>query len=249
VDATAYFTRLVQRLVTALSAPTEEGSLYEVDMQLRPSGRAGPVVVRFDAFQSYYAEKAWTWELMALTRARVVSAGDRFRREIETEISQTLTRPRDVSEAAADVADMRARIEQAKPASAPWSVKYVRGGLVDIEFICQFLQLAHASRAQDILSANTRSAFRKIWRAGLIKPADAERLIHAAELMLNLQQITRLCVEGEFDVEAATPGLRDLLLRSYPADDFDALTALLVCRQGEVRALFDQLIAKQAARR
>ena len=68
-----YFNRLTQRLITAISAPTPEGMLYEVDMRLRPSGNAGPVATSLEGFAAYQKDKAWTWEHMALTRARIVS--------------------------------------------------------------------------------------------------------------------------------------------------------------------------------
>jgi glutamate-ammonia-ligase adenylyltransferase len=142
---TEYFARLVRRLITALSAATEEGGLYEVDMQLRPSGAAGPAAVTFEAFRQYYEKDAWTWELMALTKARIVGPAGRLGAKIEAEIDAVLRRPRAREKVAQDVNDMRARLLQAKPAATPWDVKNAHGGLTDIAFICQFLALISAS--------------------------------------------------------------------------------------------------------
>jgi len=153
-----------------------------------------------------------------------------------------LTRPRDRARLTRDVADMREKLAAAKPARSPWAVKYVRGGLVDIEFICQHLQLAHASDEPDILSPTTGVALRRMQLAGLLPADDAETLIGASNLMLSLQQVMRLCVEGDFDAAAATPGLRDLLLRASPAASLEDLEALLAARQREALAIFNRSI-------
>src|SRR5690606_13324430 len=100
-----YYTRVTQRLISALSAPTEEGSLYEIDTKLRPSGSKGPVAVRLSSFERYYAEEAWTWELQALTRMRPV-AGDAGLRERVTQIARaTLAEPRERAKVFAEVAE------------------------------------------------------------------------------------------------------------------------------------------------
>ena len=110
--AAAYYARLTQRLITALSAPTAQGLLYEVDFRLRPSGSKGPLAVSLRAFEDYHAHEAWTWEHMALTRARVVAGPGDFSAAAETAIRAALTRPRDAEKLAADVRDMRARLER-----------------------------------------------------------------------------------------------------------------------------------------
>jgi glutamine synthetase adenylyltransferase len=119
--------------------------LYDVDMRLRPSGRAGPVASRIDAFADYQEREAWTWEHMALTRARVISASPAFRKKIEDIIRSVLTRPRDPAGTAGDVADMRRAIALEKGEDDIWDLKLAAGGLVDIDFIAQYLQLAHAA--------------------------------------------------------------------------------------------------------
>ena len=103
-----YFARLTQRLISALTAQTNYGALYQVDMRLRPSGRSGPLATQIDAFASYQETEAWTWEHMALTRARVVSASPAFTARVEEVIRTCLARPRDAALVAADVVEMRA---------------------------------------------------------------------------------------------------------------------------------------------
>ena len=130
-----YYARLVRRLVTALSAATEEGALYDVDMQLRPSGGAGPTAVSLAAFRRYYEEDAWTWEVMALTKARVITQKTPLAEVAARDIDAILTRRRPPQKVAADVAEMRERLAQAKPSSDIWNVKHVRGGQTDLAFL------------------------------------------------------------------------------------------------------------------
>ena len=124
-------------------------------MRLRPSGRAGPLASRLDSFAQYQETDAWTWEHMALTRARVISSSPEFRREIEDIIRKVLTRPRNAALVAIDVADMRRAIALEKGENDIWDLKYAAGGLVDIDFIAQYLQLVHAANRPEILDVST----------------------------------------------------------------------------------------------
>ena len=150
-----YFARFTQRLISAFTTRTNYGVLYEIDMRLRPSGRAGPLASRLDSFAEYQDHEAWTWEHMALTRARVISASPEFRAKIEAIIREILTRPRDTSVIARDVVEMRHAIAQEKGEDDIWDLKYAAGGLIDIDFIAQYLQLVHAAAMPDILSVGT----------------------------------------------------------------------------------------------
>lgn len=246
VFASQYYARVCQQLISALTAPTAEGKLYEVDLRLRPSGNSGPVATHLESFVSYQATEAWTWEHMALTRARMLWGPDELREKISAAIAGTLRRPRDTGKTAFDVADMRARIERELPSANPWELKYVRGGLIDIEFICQYLQLVHAHAHPGILHHHTRTAFTRIAQARLLSPSQADTLISAIDLNLNLTQIIRICVEGVFKPEEATSGLKALLARAGNAPDFPALEAQLRESQAEVRELFEAVIAAAA---
>lgn len=247
IFASQYYARVCQQLISALTAPTSEGKLYEVDMRLRPSGNSGPVATHFQSFTEYQKNEAWTWEHMALTRARVLSGPDELKTRTEAAIRETLMRPRDLGKTAFDVADMRARIEREYPSKNLWELKYVRGGLVDIEFICQFLQLAHAHEHPGILKTHTRAALQAMADAGIVSSADADILLSAVDLTLNLTQAIRICVEGVFKPEEATPGLKALLARAGNAPDFSALEAQLRESQAEVHDAFERLITSVAA--
>ncbi len=237
-----YYTRLTQRLISAFTSPTAEGILYPVDMRLRPSGQKGPVATQLSSFIHYQESEAWTWEHLALTRARVVSGPPALRAKVENAIRHVLLAPRDRAKTAADVRDMRRRIEKEKGTDDPWELKQVRGGLVDLEFIAQYLQLVHGHTHPEVLSQTTVTALASLGQAGLIDPSAADVLLPAARLLNNLTQVLRLCVDGPFEPAKATDGLKALLARAGEAPDFRHLEADLVAREAEVAALFDRLV-------
>src|SRR5262249_11337725 len=188
-----YFARLTQRMIGALNVQTNYGVLYPVDMRLRPSGRSGPVATQIDGFRSYQEHEAWTWEHMALTRARVVSAPPEFSARVEAVIREVLCRQRDVPATAGDVVDMRGAIANEKGDADPWDLKYAAGGLIDIEFIAQYLQLVHAAERPQILDTSTARVLEKAEWLGILAPQDAAVLRPAARLFHDLTQILRLC--------------------------------------------------------
>jgi [glutamine synthetase] adenylyltransferase / [glutamine synthetase]-adenylyl-L-tyrosine phosphorylase len=243
---TLYFSRLSQRLISAVSAPTGEGRLFEVDMRLRPSGNAGPIATSLEAFARYQREDAWTWEHMALTRARVVIAPDGLASDIEATIHEVLTAPRDADGLLRDVADMRARIAREHEPGNVWNVKYCRGGLVDIEFIAQYLQLRHGHDHPSVLAGNTTVALTRLAKAGVLDPAIADDLIGAMKLWRNVQAVLRLTLETRFDEAAAPDGLRAALARGAGADDFDSLRADMFDTASRAHGHFTALIEQPA---
>ncbi len=239
-----FFARLTQRLINALTAQTNYGALYEVDMRLRPSGQAGPLATQLGSFTGYQENEAWTWEHMALTRARVVSASPAFDARVQSVIQEILRRPRDAEQLAGDVVEMRSAIAKEKGDSNPWDLKYAAGGLVDLEFIAQYLQLAHAYEQPAILDTSTARVLDKARQLKLVSVEDAEVLRPAAQLYHDLTQILRLCLAGPFDAKTAGPGMLRLLARAADVPDFAALNATLVETQGKVRESFVRILGK-----
>jgi glutamate-ammonia-ligase adenylyltransferase len=141
LGATQYYNRLSQRIISALSVPTARGALYEVDTRLRPSGEQGPPAASLASFARYQNEQAWTWEHMALCRARPLYGSAQARAALTKIIREVLTQPRDAAKLREDVLAMRARMAQHKPPKGVLDVKLARGGLVDLEFVTHFLQL------------------------------------------------------------------------------------------------------------
>jgi glutamate-ammonia-ligase adenylyltransferase len=235
-----FYTRLTQRLISALSAPTEEGALYEIDTKLRPSGSKGPVAVRLSSFERYYAEEAWTWEMQALTRARPVAGDADLAQRVLSIVHAAIARPRDRAKTLAEVVDMRARMERERAARSIWDLKLAPGGFVDIEFIAQALQLT-ADRA-DVIDANTGEALDKLVLAGALSRESGALLMGAWQAWSDLSQLMRITVAGEFDAAVAPPPLIERLaaiMEAHGADDFEEKVRVL---QSEVRAAFVQIV-------
>jgi [glutamine synthetase] adenylyltransferase / [glutamine synthetase]-adenylyl-L-tyrosine phosphorylase len=237
-----YFARLTQRLVNAMSAQTNYGKLYDIDMRLRPSGRSGPVATSLASFESYQREEAWTWEHMALTRARVVSAPPELGARLAAAIRDVLCTQRNAAMIAGDVREMRQAIAQENPDDVRWDLKYAAGGLIDLEFIAQYLQLVHAAPRPGILDTSTAGVFDKAARLGLLSVEDAEVLRPATRLYHDLTQLLRLCLPGRLDPKTAGAGLLRLLARVADVPDFATLDAHVVETQAKVRRCFERIV-------
>lgn len=240
-----YYARLTQRLVTALSAPTAEGSLYEVDFRLRPSGNAGPLATNLAGFVAYQKNEAWTWEHMALTRARVItSSSEEFSQKITSHLRGTLASKRDPKKLADDVRTMRARIEKEKGTKDVWDLKQVAGGLVDIEFLAQYLQLVHADKYPEVVAQGTEEALQNLRGHGLLATGDADLLLQALRLYQRLTQVLRMVLSGKFIPSEAPGGVLDLLTHAGGAPTLSRLEAELAETQAAVRAKFEELIGQ-----
>jgi len=231
LDATRYFTRITQRLIAALSAPTAEGVLYEVDMRLRPSGNKGPVATRINAFGKYQREEAWTWEHMALSRARLICGDQSLIGEAESIISDVLSKKRDIAKVAHDVAEMRELIEKEKAPDNAWDLKLIPGGVVDVEFIAQYLALIAPAKGVDIsVNGLTTGAALKALGDKLMASADLDACLEAFTLYTELSQLIRLCIDAHFDPKEAPAGLIELVCRAGDCPDIKTL-------EGEVKRL------------
>lgn len=242
LGAVDYFTRLVRRIVTALSAATEEGALYEVDMQLRPSGKAGPAAVSLSAFRRYYEDDAWTWELMALVKSRIIGPESALASDVSAEIDAILTRARDVSAVVADVKDMRNRLKNAKPGDGPWDVKNVAGGLTDIAFICQYMTLVGAARRGRPPRA-VREALDWFEKKGELAQEEATILRKAHGAFEAVMQVGRAATGGVFAPESAGEALRARMASVCGEKTIDAAQEVITRHQSEVARLFAARIA------
>jgi glutamate-ammonia-ligase adenylyltransferase len=249
LPAQQYYSRLSQRLINALTVPTAEGKLYEVDMRLRPSGNSGPVATRFDGFGDYQRNEAWIWEHMALTRGRVIAGEGGLMDRVEGVIAEVLCRPRDRATVALAVLEMRQRLvkEAGRGNVNPWELKLVRGGLLDIEFIAQFLQLAHGAEDGGVLAPNTALALSNLARLGHLSRRDADELIAASSLYRDLMALFRVAVVGEFNPATAPRGLANAVLKMTGSDDMSLLERHLVRIQADVLSIFHSTIEASAA--
>jgi glutamate-ammonia-ligase adenylyltransferase len=248
-SAETFYGRFTQRLVAALSAPTAEGGLYEVDLQLRPSGTSGPVAVSLRAFEGYYERAAETWELLALTRARIVwSSSPAFGAAAQAAIEAALRRPREAAATARDVRDMRALMERERPPSGFWDLKLSPGGLVDIEFVAQHLQIVHAASGGP-LEPQTAAALRALEARGLAPSRETAALAEAWSLQQNLSQLLKLALDDRADPEAEPQDFRQLLARAGASRDFPGLRRKLERIRAKARAAFVSVLNSDGAKR
>ncbi|MDI3335818.1 glutamine-synthetase adenylyltransferase [Defluviimonas aestuarii] len=220
--ARAYYARLTQALVTGLSAPMADGRLYEVDMRLRPSGRQGPVATSIQSFTSYQMEEAWTWEHLALTRARAVAGDFALAEEVEAARQQVLNAKGAEDRVLPDVAEMRDRIFAAKAPDGAWEAKIGPGRLQDIELLAQACALRTAVPARRV-EAQLRAGL----RAGHLAKEDEAALQEAYRFLWRLQAGGRLLTEGPLDMDAIGEGGRTFLMRETGASELDQMASRL----------------------
>lgn len=239
--ARAYYARVTQALITALSAPMAEGKLYEVDMRLRPSGNQGPVATSWTAFQNYQSDEAWMWEHLALTRARVVAGDGALADKVESFRRTLLGKPRDRDEVLRAVAAMRARLAEAKTPAGVLDIKPGAGGLQDIELIAQAgcLVAGHPS-------ADLETGLRMAGMSGLLTEADAQALSCAHRLFRAVLQISRLISHKPLDMQELGEGARDALLRETGFETLAQLQNALIDNAAHASDVIDAVIARTA---
>lgn len=228
-----YFARLTQRLVAALAAPTSEGVLYETDMRLRPSGNAGPLATSLSAFRSYQRGDAWTWEHLALSRARVVAGTGGLPQLVEREIAEVMAMPRDPNKTIDDVVTMRALMAKERKPRHAFDLKLANGGLVDLEFIAQSAQLVAGARI-GLPQAPPARVLVRLGEIGLVPKGQRLAEIHA--LYAEVLQVMSSALVSPFKEEAWSPAFQDLLAQLCHYPDFARLALDIAQMQDEVAA-------------
>ncbi|MGV1751573.1 bifunctional [glutamine synthetase] adenylyltransferase/[glutamine synthetase]-adenylyl-L-tyrosine phosphorylase [Agrobacterium sp. CG674] len=243
LDAVRYYTRVTQRVISALSAPTAEGVLYEVDMRLRPSGNKGPVATRIATFEKYQREEAWTWEHLALSRARLICGDAALSAQAQDIISSILSQTRDVAKIAADVQDMRKLIAEEKPPANSWDFKLIPGGLIDLEFVAQYLTLVASAKnlPQHIAGESTADVWKRV-AAGTMDAQSHDDCMAALHLFTELSQIIRLCIDSDFEPKQAPAGLIDLVCRAGDCPDIGTLEGEVKRLSKTVRKVFTMVV-------
>ena len=239
--AETVYGRFVQQLIAALSAPTAEGGLYQVDTRLRPAGVDGPLAVNLPVFESYYGDEAETWERMALTRARVLwASAPAFGDRVEQAREALLRLPRPRAGMARDARAMRALLEAEKPASGVWDLKTTPGGLLDVEFAVQLLQLAHAPRAGP-LRHGVAEALEAMVASRRLDGRCAAALLRGWRVQSDLTQLLAAALEEGTDPLTEPEPFRRKLARAGGARSLAALEARLGRMQAAVRRAWLQV--------
>jgi glutamate-ammonia-ligase adenylyltransferase len=244
----SYYARLSQRLIGAITAPTAEGRLYEVDMRLRPSGSSGPIASSLAGFARYQRESAWTWEHMALTRARPVAGNPALRARIADAIGSVVALKRDAMRLLVDVADMRRRIADESPRPSLWDLKNRRGGLIDLEFIVQCLVLREAASSPQILCRDVEQTLRALGAVRALTPQAQRELLDALALLRHVQALLTLLGEGLPGEKAFSEADAATLARCAGAVDFTGLDADITAAARRVRGWYRRLIEEPARR-
>lgn len=239
--AETFYARFTQRLISALSAPTLEGGLYEIDMKLRPSGSKGPVAVSLNGFLDYYLKDAQTWEFLALTRARIVWSSDEdFSEEVRAKIETLLRTPRDDDQTLKDVSLMRALLDKEKKQQSQWDLKRGYGGLMECELMAQTLQLLQASkggplRTSTVQSLDTMMRFYPHMASAL---ADVK---HAWLVQQGVMQLMRVCLNDPPDPSAEPEEFQARLARTVRTRRLDTLVSKLKMAREKATLAFDLL--------
>jgi [glutamine synthetase] adenylyltransferase / [glutamine synthetase]-adenylyl-L-tyrosine phosphorylase len=245
LPASLWFVRAAHAFVAAVTAPGADGQLYAVDMRLRPSGNKGPVAVSLPAFRRYHQGSAWTWERMALTRARPVAGPPGLRARAEAAVVEAIAAA-DPARVRADASSMRARMCRDLPPEGPWDVKLGPGGQIDVAFIAQALQVVHARESPGVRDPTTRIALANLADAGFLAQDDAALLTGADHLWRTVQGMLRLTL-GRAQPETLPDASARPLLRAADAPDQPALRARIETAAEQVRATFVRLIGEITA--
>jgi glutamate-ammonia-ligase adenylyltransferase len=244
----SYYARLSQRLIGAITAPTAEGRLYEVDMRLRPSGSSGPIASSLAGFARYQRESAWTWEHMALTRARPVAGNPALCARIADAIGAVLVLKRDPTRLLVDVADMRRRIADESPRPSLWDLKNRRGGLIDLEFIVQYLVLREAASSPQILCRGTGQVLGALGAVRALTSQARRELLDALALLRHVQALLTLLGDGLPGEKGFSEADAATLARCAGAVDFTGLDANITAAARRVRGWYRRLIEEPARR-
>ena len=238
-----YYARLAQHIVTAITALTPEGRLFEVDTRLRPSGNQGPLAVMITTFEGYYRSAAWTWEFLALTRARIIRAPAKLKPEIQRAVTSAIIAGPSGVNLADETKSMREKLRTQFGTQNIWEVKHTRGGLVDIEFVCQFLTLKYAKTNPEIIRANTPDCLKVLNTAGHLKRGDYQSLLAGYELQQTVQSQLRLCLDKPPQQDSDIPeGLQQILVDATVCKSFDQLKKHILDTQRHCHTLFNSLI-------
>ena len=232
-----YFARLTQMLITALTAPTAEGKLYEVDMRLRPSGQSGPVATALHSFETYQAQEAWLWEHMALTRARALTGSEAVIAGINAVRTAMLTRPRVPAQVARETQEMRDRLEGAGRVGSAWGVKEGPGGVQDIEIFAQAMALQAGALMRD-----TGGQLNAAAEAGLLEAAQAQTLSDSHATFFRLTQAGRLLSDQPLDPAQLGAEGQAMILRDLEAGSLSELEKTLLNRRKTARTIIDQVL-------
>ncbi|MFL4471387.1 glutamine-synthetase adenylyltransferase [Tateyamaria armeniaca] len=238
-----YYARLTQAMITAITAQTAQGRLYEADMRLRPSGNQGPVATSWASFQGYQQNEAWLWEHLALVRASVIAGPDDLGSDIARLRREVLSRPRDMAKVMTELSEMRARIASAKAPTSLWDAKIGPGRMQDIELFSQTGTLLFDGAPRDVAGGLLGCV-----AAGLISDAEAQALGENYAMLWRVQMAARLLSTAPVRPEDVGSRGAAVLMRSTGATDMDEAEAMLETAHKASSDIIEAGIARASSR-
>lgn len=244
-----YFARLGQKIISILSTPTREGYAYKVDTRLRPSGNAGPLVTSLASFREYHRGEAQVWERQALTKARVVMGDPPLRVRIEAVVSETVYGVGADLETRREIHRLRMRMEHelARETAGSYNIKTGRGGMVDVEFLVQYLQLTYGKDYPEVRSVSTLDALQALRDRGLLSSADCADLLEGYTFLRHLENRLRIIHDYSMNDLGGPKSYLDRLARRLGyeeklRDPGQVLLADYAHITEKVRQIFDRIV-------
>ncbi len=241
LPARQYFARLTQAFVAAITAPLGEGILYEIDLRLRPSGRKGPVATSLDSFRHYQQHEAWTWEHLALTRARVVCGSEDIGDEIEAIRTTILANPHDRDQVLDDVRAMRGKLSDHLTHAQDrddWELRKGQGRMLDIELLAQSGALLTGSASRQPAHQLNDAA-----DAGWLPAASRDRLVQGYDTLSCLHQAMRLTLNGSAGPIGSGEGVEAFLLQQTGQNSLESLISSLQTEREAMTVIIDRQLA------
>jgi len=249
-----YFAKLGQKIIMILTTQTREGYVYKLDTRLRPSGNAGPLVTSLESFKTYHKDEAQVWERQALTKARVVLGGDDLKEGIEAVIRHTLYDFSADDAVRSEINRLRMRMENeiARESAGNFNIKTGRGGMVDVEFIVQYLLLKYGRSTAEIRSKNTLTALKSIRSAGIMGAADCETLINGYKFLRRLENRLRIVHDNSINDLGGTKAVLDMLARRLGYDPQLRHPGDVLMKEYEevtegIRAVYERILGENAS--
>jgi len=247
-----YFAKLAQKIISILTMQTREGYVYKIDTRLRPSGNSGPLVTSLDSFLEYHRKEAQIWERQALTKARVVLGDEPLAGQLHDIIRNTIYGTTIDEEGRQEIRRLRMRMENelARESDGNYNIKTGRGGMVDVEFAVQYLQLKEGCHFHDLRTASTVGALKEIRTLGLIPEGGAETLLAGYKFLRKLENRLRIIHDYSANDLSGTRVYMNKLARRMGYDpklknpgaalisDYEEMT-------GKIRDVFDRLFVTE----
>lgn len=222
-NAPEIYTAWVRKLINWLTVKTGEGDLYEIDTALRPNGNSGLLVTSFKSYADYQQQRgsntAWTWEHQAMTRARFVLGSDSLRQRFDNVREAVITAPRDAQALKQEIVSMRERVRSAHPVRGDWfDVKHSRGGMLDAEFVVQYLVLSQSAQHPELVAnLGNIALLQRAEKAGLLPAGVGQAAASAYRELRRMQHTSRLDEGSGLVPEALVTTHRDAVLALWQA--------------------------------